>query len=548
MADSVSKLYAEIGFKVNQDGLKQAQEVLKSLAAQMTAINNATKNAAREYGIFSKDRAKQALADEKLATQRAKTEREINKKRIDDERLNLKKESQARKERLDDEKRVANESASIRRQELRDREKHFKAREKLYSVVSWGGKNLLKNTKRMWEYGVGSTIGDAMANALESSIPIRDLMLQTGIGFSGTQNISRRFANIGINAPQEEIYRNLREVQQRIVNIGLGEKGGTTPYKLLGLAAQRGDMLGMVTELGKAIKDLRNPEALNLLNRIGLDEKWLSYFRLQERGGGLRNRLSREGLDSLVEAETALTQLRYGFAETARIITAKLEPALSHTSDALLAAFDAVIDEFIKNPEITKAFKELGDSLAGFVKGINWEELPKSIESTISSLKDGALSFLNIITAAAKLFGLDPDSRLKENALRKWVDKEGGDLKIRFKRLNENEDWFNRREGESSADYERRLNTMNPYTEAFSMVTKEVIENFKRPKSNGASNYTTNVNTNIYGVEQNNIPNVAGAVTSEATTTPLSRWGINEVRVGNAVAYNSGKQVTAYQG
>ena len=87
MSDAVSKLYAEIGFKVNQDGLKQAQTLLKELAKQMSDINNATKSAAREFGIFSQSQNKQALNDAKLATENEKAENQRHKRKLDSKKF-----------------------------------------------------------------------------------------------------------------------------------------------------------------------------------------------------------------------------------------------------------------------------------------------------------------------------------------------------------------------------------------------------------------------------------------------------------------------------
>ena len=82
MSDAISKLYAEIGFKVNQDGLKQVQTILKDFAKQMNALNTATKEAAKQYGVFSKNQAKQEMHNAKLAT-------EASRKAVQDKRIQI---------------------------------------------------------------------------------------------------------------------------------------------------------------------------------------------------------------------------------------------------------------------------------------------------------------------------------------------------------------------------------------------------------------------------------------------------------------------------
>ena len=82
MSDAISKLYAEIGFKVNQDGLKQVQTILKDFAKKMNALNTATKEAAKQYGVFSKNQAKQEMHNAKLAT-------EASRKAVQDKRIQI---------------------------------------------------------------------------------------------------------------------------------------------------------------------------------------------------------------------------------------------------------------------------------------------------------------------------------------------------------------------------------------------------------------------------------------------------------------------------
>lgn len=409
MADSVSKLYAEIGFKINQDGLKQAQELLKSLAAQMTAINNATKNAAREYGIFSKDKAKQALADEKLATQKAKTERELNKKSLDDKNFYYKQARSFYKLDADEKRRINKEKESEDRKAIREEEKSLKQREKIYNRYSAGIRKLGSFAKGLLKYGVGGSLGDAMANALSSSIPMRDMLMQTGLDFQQVQGVARRFSNIGSSMSYEGIMGDLRNLQQNLVNISLGQ-GELAPYKLLGVAAGKGDLFGTIRELGNAIKDLDNPMALNLIRRTGLSDEWLSYFRFQERKGGISTSLSDESLGQLVESQTAIRQLQFAFQETAKHLTAALNPAITSTTDALTQAFEGVISAFnSQRIEINKAFKELGNSLVELVKGIKWDEFPKLVKSTINGFVEAMQKFKGIIDWVADKLGISTE-------------------------------------------------------------------------------------------------------------------------------------------
>ena len=133
MADTVSKLYAEIGFKVNQDGLKQAQRVLADMANQMSAINNATKEAAKQYGIFSKEQSQQSLKDAKIATENERAEVQRNKRKLDNKKFEHKQLMDLAKLEFQVEKYNASEKQKIERQQTKEAEKASKAQKKRLS-------------------------------------------------------------------------------------------------------------------------------------------------------------------------------------------------------------------------------------------------------------------------------------------------------------------------------------------------------------------------------------------------------------------------------
>lgn len=540
MADAVSKLYAEIGFKVNDDELKKAEKVIKGLATTLSQINNNAKEAAKEYGIFSKQRSKQALDDEKLATQQEKTQTQRTKRIIESEKFKHKQLMDYAKFAMQVEKYNNQEKEKEAQKQLHNTEKNLKTIKSIYNSAYSSISKTMRAAGRVFQRIVGQSLGDAMLNSLRTSVPIRDLMMQTGVGFSESQNISRGFANIGINAPQEEILSNLRDVQQKIVNISFGEKGGTFPYKLLGLAARNNDMVGMVRELGKAINDLRNPEALNLLQRVGLDEKWLSYFRLQERGGGLRNRLSAEGNEQLTEAEIALMQLRYGFSETAKIITSQLQPAIKESSHAILGAFDEVIDEFRTNPEIAKSFTELGKEFATFIKSIDWTAIPSLIHQAIDGIKLFAKVVNHAVKKIARLFNIDTSGDEAVEYAAKKARAEKGGITEALKIFNENKDWFNQREGESYSDWQKRIKTSNPEQEKVNEMRENfnLMSKYLKPTNQIPVSYTNANTINIEGVTPEKMAETAESVTKWATRMD---WPDTEVfRTDNKGAFLSG--------
>ena len=152
MADAVSKLYAEIGFKVKQDGLKELKATLKDITRQMDKFNKSAKQAARNYGIFSKNSAKQEMHNAKMATEasrkalidkrkqimgikeldrqndratreREKEERRIQREKSKADRDRAREEKEIRREALKEKKKQEREEQRIAREEQRRNEK-----------------------------------------------------------------------------------------------------------------------------------------------------------------------------------------------------------------------------------------------------------------------------------------------------------------------------------------------------------------------------------------------------------------------------------------
>ena len=363
MADAVSKLYAEIGFKVNQDGLKQVQSILKDFAKQMNDINKATKEAARQFGVFSKDQAKQEIHNARLAT-------EASRKAVHDKRIQImetreldRQNDRAKREKEKEERKVQKELAKQEREQAKEadraaRERKKRLKDTLNSFRSFAVG--LRNTfLSLAGVGAGATIA-GMKQSLDRSVATRDFMLQTGVDLKQLQNIVGGFANIGSAMSQQQIMGDIVGVSQNLQEIALG-KGDLAPYKLLGLAARRGDIMGVISEAGRAIQGLDNPMALNLLKKIGLSGDWLSYFRLQQREGGSRAFIDTEGQASIVEAKTSLRQLSVAFRNFSDNLTAKFSVDIQEASDGLVK----ILDKLSRHAEEIVAFIE------GFFGGIH---------------------------------------------------------------------------------------------------------------------------------------------------------------------------------
>lgn len=404
MADTVSKLYAEIGFKVNQDGLKQAQKIIQDMATQMKAISDATKEAAKQYGIFSKENKKQAMADAKLATENEKAEVQRNKRKLANKKFEHKQLMDLAKLEFQVEKYNAAEKNKIERQQSREAEKAAQNQKKRLRDVLSGFRSFavgLRNTFLSVAHLGGAGIVTGVKQSLDRSIPTRDFMMTTGVDLAQLQAVMNRMVNTGSSMSQQQIMNDIQKVSQNLKDISLGG-GDIVPYKLAGVAAQ-GDVMGVIRATEQAVKGLDNAMALNLTRRIGLSDDWLASWRFKERYGGDQVQLSQEQQKEIANAKVALGQLVYGFKLLADQITAVLSPAIEEISDLMRDSFQGFARDLKENSEeFRKKVKEFVKSVSGFIRKINWEEI-KNVFVNIGHALMNLARFINYI---ARKFGI----------------------------------------------------------------------------------------------------------------------------------------------
>lgn len=382
MADTVSKLYAEIGFKVNQDGLKQAQRFLTSLHRQMSALNKQTKEVARQYGIFSANQNKQAMADERLATQREKTEVQRNKKRIDNKKFEHKQLMDLAKLEFQIEKYNAAEKNRIERQQNREAEQASKERIKRLKNTLGGFRAFAVGLRNTFISLVGlGTAGLAGGLKLtqesrQRALNVRDFQFETGVGFDDLQKYRRQFNIMGSRLSAEDIMGDLANVQQNLVDISLG-KGHLSGFKLAGVraAAGMGNSVGVIEELRKVAQTqaIDNATLINVMKDIGLKNagQWLMNFRTvkKEDKRTQETQLNAEQITAILESEIAIRQFNEAVKNAKDQISASLAPLITDVANF----FKKIVEDFsisMKNltPE-TEGFRVLMESLIKVGKG-----------------------------------------------------------------------------------------------------------------------------------------------------------------------------------
>lgn len=487
MADAVSKLYAEIGFKVKKDELDKVKAEIQHLANVLSSLNNTTKNAAKEYGIFSKSQMKQDLESAKIAT-------EASKKALYDKRtqiLGLKRldevEAKAKKEKLAEEKKQAKEQKEAEKRQSEEAEANARRTNQRIKGIISSLKSFGRDVKKTFERisGTGlSRLMDEVGQSVGRSISTRNFMMATGMSLNEIQKITHKFANVGSSMSQEQIMEDINKMSQGLVDISLA-KGDVSTYKLMGAAAKRGDIAGQVRIIGQALQGLDPAMALNMIRSLGGRDDWLQYYKSPQRYGGQWVGLSNPQQKGLESAQTALVQLRRSFIDLADQIASAVSPIMRSLADGL---------------------RNFYQKLASWIKEKNFEKFTEALAKVIESFN----AWLDNLTAK--------DINQAWDDFKKWISEKTQGFK---------EDMDVILDGmHGLANLLRRFGFGNSSQEKSQPVrTGNVIEDYNLARKYMGSQTMTfidnkTINTQISGVEQDKIPETAKQVT-EVAQTPL---------------------------
>lgn len=427
MADAVSKLYAEIGFKVNQDGLKQLQSVLKDVSKEIDSINKATKEAAKSFGIFSKEQSKQSIADEKRNREEIKSEREHIKNKMVIRNQEFKEQMAIRKAEFTERLKQDRENERLARREQQRNEKTNRERKKLLREALHTTADFARgigNYLKAGALGFGRLLYSGVNESLGRSIATRDFMLTTGASLGDIQSVMARFASIGHSFSQEQIMGDLYKLSQGIASIALG-RGDADTYKLLGQAAERGDIAGMLRGLGRSGNYIDNDLFANLLGSAGLGSAWVSFFKAQGGGKEVTNFIDSEGQSKIVEAKKNLSTLSLSFKNLADWVASTLSPTIIELSNGL----QDWVQDLSKSlqgeggEKLSDNLRELSKKIVDFVKRFDVEKL-----STYAAKFVGAMEFLaDKVIAIARKFGYETPEE-KEARLTKQTEDINADF------------------------------------------------------------------------------------------------------------------------
>lgn len=335
---SVNDIIAHFKIEVDESGSKKIKESLKTISDGLRAVE-------RE--------ARAKLAIQRLDVAEAK------------ERERQEKEAYKTKERE-------------RRENERKEKESLRRRRAQYEEF----------TRTIKKMALGLIAMTAMVKpTTDKSLDYRDFARQTGMSIEDLQQYQAAAFQTGSRMSNREVMQEIAGLQQRLVNIEFGQ-GDLFPFKMLGISGATRDAMAVIEALRDSIQSLPDPEALNLIQRLGLSADWLHILR-QSRAEfeRLKNTmLSREQIKATTAL--ALSIRRIGFA-------------ISNLRDQIVAFVSRTASHFIDN------LRSMIDDVSSFLKVLY--ESPNAIRVFALALTGLGLLFAPLKTALVGLYLLLED-------------------------------------------------------------------------------------------------------------------------------------------
>lgn len=388
MAEVVSKLYAEIGFKINQEGLKKAKEEIQKLSDQLSAINTVAKKQAETHGIYSKERTQKDIMRERIFKRMIKAKKN-NLSWLDHQENKIAKEAEKReKEKVRAQEKAAKEQAKVDRQREQDTQKHNERMIKFATRGVRGMARVLRGSAKLFANATRTMWKSTILPSLSGAVNVRDFMMYSGTSLNKLQEIEERFASVGSSMRRDEMMSELSNAMQNLTQIRFaeGELGG---YKLSGLQAlaHKRDISGVLDALEKASVGTSNQDLSFLLDKIGLTgQKWLPYFRARRVVNKAIPRLGDEGQEQLVEAKGYIEALGLAARRSGDIITSKLSPIIERVTSRFIDFIStAISDENIE--KLGGIIERLSDRFIKWLESIEAQDIEWLVDKFMNAIK-----------------------------------------------------------------------------------------------------------------------------------------------------------------
>lgn len=362
MSDAVSKLYAEIGFKVNKQQLDNAKKVLEDFASRLSSINA---SASKIVSDISKSELKNTEETQKNIVY-------IDKR--------------AYAQRINNLKIYARQATNI----WRDLKK-----------IALFPLNTAAKTIR-----TAQTLYKYMEPSLQKSYDFRKFAFESGMSLSDFQRQERAFNTLGIKMSIQDLMGDLLNVQRNLTKVALNQGGVLDAYKLTDVreGAQRGDLNAVITGIQRAVAENRIDESMlvQLMGMFGFGnpQEWAMRFRMNPADDARTKstQITEEQNKAIQDANSALIKLSTAFNIFRDNIVATVSPAVITVFNYFREKLQSAAI-YIKEhaEEISSRLEKSAKNVIEFIEGINWKELGSELvkysKTLIDTFRDIGIGF-----------------------------------------------------------------------------------------------------------------------------------------------------------
>lgn len=333
---TVGKFFAELGFKVNLQQLKNADNAMKSISKSYQAIGK---------GIQAETKALRAkLIEEKINTQLQKTK--IQQAKAEEA---ITKASTAEIRKKTAEINLENKQYKQRQTNFQEYVKSVRNGLLVLAGLTWGFNRFTRSTR-------------------EAALTYRDFRAQTGMSTQTLQQYQAAGAMTGSRLTPDQVAKDITELQQRAQDIQYG-KGNIRPYQMLGITPNQSNAYNVIEALRKKIKGLSDEASLYWIRQMGLGDDWIHILRQsREEFEAIRQvMLSEKQIDRVSDMAMSWRKLEFALKQAKDQFVAFISPYATNTANNF-TEMTRDIGEFIKSiNESNGAFKALAVTLSGLL-------------------------------------------------------------------------------------------------------------------------------------------------------------------------------------
>jgi acylphosphatase len=219
--------------------------------------------------------------------------------------------------------------------------------------------NLIDNTKKavigMQIAFVGSVyaINKFISSTVQNSTSIENFKNQTGLAIEELNKWASAGKKTNSALTFETVKNNIAGIQKQLEQIKIGQ-GNIAPFQLLGIDINT-NAFGVLEQIRKNIKGLSNPQAVNLIQQLGLDPNFINVLRLTD------EQFEKLGQNSFLNGDQIQTVAMLG--NTMNDLKSKLESLKDQAVAKLAPPFMKLLTDLLKWVE--RNSKKIIDTFSG---------------------------------------------------------------------------------------------------------------------------------------------------------------------------------------